>query len=167
MKNFLLAIALITFYSCSSSVNVGGGETGIVDVPGASKNQVYQKALQWLSYKFVSGKAVVDYKDPGTGRVIAKGTLIIPTAMGSRAEVHIVATIDCVAARSRISVETTDCASVAANGARYPCSGFYLPPSAFDEINSAPKNFIEDYRAYMGGTTAPAWDGKMPRKVTN
>lgn len=159
MKNIVFLLAFLV--GCASvPIGQATSASGTVDVRGASKKQIYQKALQWLTYKFVSGKAVVDYKDPDAGRIIAKGDLVIPMQVGSRAEVHVIATIDCVAGRSRIMVEATDCASVAPNGTRWPCTSMYVYPSSIEEIKASPVKFVEDFRDYMTGGSAPAWDGR-------
>lgn len=157
MKKIFICLFSFFVFGCGS-VQIAS-DTAIVELPRMSKSQIYQKAIQWITYKFVSGKSVIDYKDPNVGRVIAKGTLNITLPMGSRVEVFMVATIDCVNGKSKIIVEPQECAAVAPNGARYPCTSFYLTGVEKDVV-AKPKEFIEDYRNYMQGGKAPAWDGK-------
>ncbi len=72
----------------------------VIDLPGMTKKQIFEKARQWLTYRFVSGRAVLDYQAFNTGRLIAKGTLTIQQPMGSRVEVHVISTIDAVVGRT-------------------------------------------------------------------
>lgn len=45
----------------------------VVDVPGQSQKEIYDKTRQWFSQYFVSGESVVDYEDPETGTIIGNG----------------------------------------------------------------------------------------------
>ena len=151
--------AMLIFIAGCGTIQISG-DTKIIELPGMSKNQIYQKAMQWLTYKFVSGKAVIDYKDPASGRLIAKGTLAIAQPMGSHADVFMVATIDAINGKTKILVEPAECAAVAPNGARYPCNAMYITPAGLKEIKIKPEEFTEEYKLYMTGGRAPAWDGK-------
>ncbi len=159
MKNALYCGFLALAMGCASSQLAGPAEK-VIDLPGMTKRQIFEKARQWLTYRFVSGRAVLDYQDFNTGRLIAKGTLTIQQPMGSRVEVHVISTIDSVAGKTRITVDSTDCASVAPNGARYPCEGMFISPGAREEVLNLPEKFAGDYESYMKGGAAPAWDGK-------
>lgn len=152
---FFIAAA---FIGCGS-IQVAG-DTKIIELPGQGKAQIYQKAMQWITYKFVSGRSVIDYKDPAAGRIIAKGTLTMNEPMGGRVETFMVATIDCVAGKTKIQVEPADCAVYAPNGSRWPCSSAYMTGRAARDIKLKPSQFVEEYRAYMAGGRAPAWDGR-------
>jgi hypothetical protein len=157
MKMFFILFISIVTLGCGS-LQIASDST-IVELPGMSKSQIYQKSVQWITYRFVSGRAVIDYKNLSVGRVIAKGMVNIPLPMGSRVEVFMVATIDAVNGKSKIVVEPTECAAIAPNGARYPCTQFYTTGYEKD-ILAKPEEFIEDYKNYMTGGKAPAWDGK-------
>lgn len=142
-------------------------DTRVISVPGMSKSQIYQKAKQWLSYKFVFGKAVIDYQDRGTGRLIAKGEVTTIQPMGGKVDVFMVATIDCAPGKTRILVEPAECSVKAPNGAVWPCTAAYLSSGAREDMVLKPREFVEDYEAYMTGGRAPAWlrAAGLPRPV--
>lgn len=137
-------------------------KSNIIEVPKLSKNQIYQKSIQWITYKYVSGRAVIDYKDPGMGRIIAKGSSFINSIMGNSYYVNSIATIDAVNGKAKISIVPTDCKAIPARGGEMnvPCTGSYFLGSQLEEIQNIIDRLIADYSAYMTGGSAPAWDGK-------
>lgn len=45
----------------------------VINAPDKSQKEIYDKARQWFSHYFVSGKSVIDYEDPTTGVIIGNG----------------------------------------------------------------------------------------------
>jgi hypothetical protein len=154
MKKIMFSIVVLCI-GCASFEPIE--QSNIINLPGQSKQQIYQKAMQWITYKFVSGRAVMDYKDFNMGRIIAKGNSVLA---GTLVEVKLIATIDCVDGKSKIMVNSIDCAFVAPNGNRFPCTGSWVWPKDIENAKNQPKVFIDDYRVYMTSGKAPAWDGK-------
>jgi hypothetical protein len=154
----ILCILFFILIGCGS-IQISG-DSQIIELPGMSKNKIYHKAMQWITYKFVSGRAVMDYKDLVVGRIIAKGNLLISQPMGGYVEFFMMATIDCANGKSKINVEPAGCTAISPNGNRWPCSSGTMTMGALDELKIKPKEFIKDYREYMRVGKAPVWDGK-------
>jgi len=159
MRNLFICLLAFIILGCASA---DLKETSnIVELPGQSKQQIYQKSIQWITYKFVSGRAVIDYKDASVGRIIAKGSVYLDTAMGMAQSVYIVGTIDCVAGKAKITIQPQGCQVGSVRGSiDCPCHGMHLMPSALDLIPVKINGFMEDFKQYMKGGKAPAWDGK-------
>jgi hypothetical protein len=155
----ILVLAFVFAVGCAS-VSLTE-KSNIIDLPGQSKQQIYQKSIQWITYKFVSGKAVIDYKDASTGRIIAKGSVYLATDMGILESVYVVGTIDCVSGKSKITIEPKGCQAGSMRGnLDCPCDGMHLMPDALKLIPVKIDEFMADYKNYMSGGRAPAWDGK-------
>jgi hypothetical protein len=45
----------------------------VVNIPSLDQKVIYNKARQWFSQYFVSGKSVVDYENPEEGTIIGNG----------------------------------------------------------------------------------------------
>lgn len=58
---------------------------GVIDVPGMSKEGLYQNSRQWFVDYFKSSKDVIQNEDKDQGRIVGKGIILIPwkTMMGS------------------------------------------------------------------------------------
>lgn len=148
MKNFLFTILLTICVTCSYAQ--GGNEDRmtvkemlqamkemdaefntddngnvtlmqIVDVPNMTKDEIYQRALDYLTYNYMSGKDVVQTKDKEAGIVVGKGiypnvhrgTSILTTDFNT----HHILRVDCKDGRYRaiitlISYETTTTGTV-------------------------------------------------------
>lgn len=154
-KVILYLIALSIFVSCAT-VELSE-KNNIIDLPGMPKQQIYQKSMQWLTLRFVSGKSVIDYKDANMGRIIAKGTFFLAQFMNYAQYVNFIATIDSVNGRAKITINPSGCRS---NLLDCPCNGNYVMPSALEKINPTIDDFMADYKSYMTGGKSPAWDGK-------
>lgn len=80
MKNlFVIALFFSTFISYSQPALPIDPDTGmiiykeVVDVDSINKSQLYKNALSWITVKFKSAKDVIQFSDPGSGSIIAKG----------------------------------------------------------------------------------------------
>ena len=47
----------------------------IIEVPGQSKEKIFEKSKQWLALNFSSSKKVIEYENASEGKLIGKGTL--------------------------------------------------------------------------------------------
>src|SRR4030067_1232486 len=100
-KNILFLFAFI-FIGC---VTVDLTErSNIIDLPGQSKQQIYQKSVQWTTHEFASGRATIDYKNQEVGKINANGLIFLDTVAGSSRSVYMVIAIDCAAGKARINV---------------------------------------------------------------
>jgi len=159
MKKVLVCLIALTVFGCASADMTE--KSDVVNVPGMSKQQIFEKARQWITYKFVSGRAVIDYKDLTTGRIIAKGYVFLDSFMGSVMNAYLIATIDCVNGKAKLTLQPSGCQIVAPRGGMdCPCSGSYLSPGALEQIPIKIDDFRKDFSTYMSGGKAPAWDGR-------
>lgn len=79
MKSYsLAALTLITMMGCQTTGDYRPALpmefTEVVEIPGQSQEQIYNKTRQWFSQYFVSGESVVDYEDKSTGTIIGNGS---------------------------------------------------------------------------------------------
>ncbi|MBH8567888.1 DUF4468 domain-containing protein [Microvirga sp. STS02] len=49
---------------------------GVVEVPGATQNQLYDRALEWMAKTYQSANDVVQIKDKEQGKLLAKGGIL-------------------------------------------------------------------------------------------
>jgi hypothetical protein len=153
-----LTISIICSIIIAASTAANAVEkSNIVTLQGQSKNAIYQKAIQFVTYKFVSGKAVIDYQDPSIGRIIAKGNLYLGNIIVNKGYVSLIITIDCINGKSKISIQQTGCMF---NIYPQECTGSGMGglekkiPGTIDKL-------INDYSEYMTSSEeAAAWDGK-------
>jgi hypothetical protein len=158
-KIFILGFLII--FNCAT-ITVTSDKTEIVKLPGQSKQKIYQKSLQWITYTFVSGRAVTDYKDAAMGRIIAKGKILLGNVPFYTAYVYEVATIDCVNGKAKINITSVGCALEGPGGAAHgdcPCSDQYIG-GWVSELDNVGDKLISQYKTYMLKGGAPAWDGK-------
>lgn len=52
---------------------------GVVEVPGASKDQLFDRALEWMAKTYQSANDVVQIKDKEQGKLLAKGGILFFT----------------------------------------------------------------------------------------
>ncbi len=158
MKKLLLLVFGICIGCASADLTE---KSDVINLPGMSKQQIFEKSKQWITYKFASGRAVMDYKDLTTGRIIAKGYVSLDSMMGSMMNVYLIATIDSVNGKVKLTLQPQNCQIQAARGGmECPCTGAYISPNAIEQIPIKIDSFREDFKTYMTGGKAPAWDGK-------
>ncbi|MBF9141932.1 DUF4468 domain-containing protein [Hymenobacter properus] len=89
MKYILFALALLTTAPSVYAQKAGTTETApalpidpnthlmtytaVVEVPGATKDELYARALEWMAKTYQSANDVVQLKDKAAGEIIAKG----------------------------------------------------------------------------------------------
>lgn len=84
MKRILLFTILffavpILYFGCASSKPASQEEMKheyVKEYPNITKDQIFDRAMRWITQNFKSGKSVIDYQDKQVGTIIAKG--IIP-----------------------------------------------------------------------------------------
>ena len=76
----MLILALLMITSCASYMSKDELITreAIVDVPGATKDELYVKASSWMVDTFESAPDVVEYTDKEAGIIKGKYTIITP-----------------------------------------------------------------------------------------
>jgi Domain of unknown function (DUF4468) with TBP-like fold len=75
MKTFAVACLVLVMVGCASAPPgppVDPTYQTVIDAPGLTAAQVYNRALAWVSETFVSAKAVIDLADPSTGRIVCR-----------------------------------------------------------------------------------------------
>lgn len=80
-----MALSLIAISGCQSTPTTMYQPielTEVVDIPNQSQEEIYNKARQWFSQYFVSGKSVVDYEDKKEGVIIGNGIANNGSMMG-------------------------------------------------------------------------------------
>ncbi|GAB2927572.1 DUF4468 domain-containing protein [Rheinheimera gaetbuli] len=75
VNSIFCAALLFTLMGCGvSTVRYVPVEVAqVINVPGKNQQEIYDKARQWFSHYFVSGKSVIDYEDVNTGVIIGNG----------------------------------------------------------------------------------------------
>ena len=49
----------------------------IIDVPGQTKDILFEKSLKWMAQAFNSSSDVIQYKDKTNGEIIGKGSILV------------------------------------------------------------------------------------------
>jgi hypothetical protein len=70
---FVSVLSVIAGCQTTSTVYKPVEVTEVVNIPGQSQEEIYNKTRQWFSQYFVSGESVVDYEDPKAGTIIGNG----------------------------------------------------------------------------------------------
>ena len=78
----LLTVCLFLLTSCASPEVAPIKEVdivGVFDVPGISKEQIYEGSMCWISENVKSAKDVIQYSSKEGARIISKGNILYPT----------------------------------------------------------------------------------------
>lgn len=84
MKNFcslILLMLLITLIGCAGMQQVPASELEfqrVVEVPGFSKDKIYNATKIWIAENFRSAKAVIEHDDKEGGTLIGNGNIQYP-----------------------------------------------------------------------------------------
>ena len=103
--NILLVLGLALLLVSCATVKTSDvkGKTVIVEMPGASKDELFVKASTWMVEAFKSSKSVIQYSDKEAG--VIKGKYIISFMQGLLdAECESVITIECKDEKCRIVI---------------------------------------------------------------
>ena len=75
MKKALFGI-LILFIGCATATLEQRQVAEVIQFPDMTKDQIFDKSMTWIHTQFGSGKAVMEYQDKSTGKII--GNVCIP-----------------------------------------------------------------------------------------
>jgi len=78
----LITMITIAISGCAMKGHVPVPIADVRNAPNLSKEQIYNRARQWFSEYFVSGKSVVDYEDKATGTIIGNGVAENGSSLG-------------------------------------------------------------------------------------
>lgn len=104
----VLMTVSILFTGC---VTMGGGQatadmlvlTEIVEVPDASKDELFVRANSWMVDTFRSAESVIQYTDKEAGIVKGKYLLVLPIGIGEKMNVTSTVTIEVKDERAKIT----------------------------------------------------------------
>lgn len=158
MLKYVCIIALFLL-GCAGAMPVTVEELSyqkVLELPGQSKETIYEKSKQWIATNFKSAKAVIEYDSKTDGVIIGNGTIDRPAS-----EVHISGTHhitfllreDIKDNKARLTFDKPEVFSPAYYN---PVSRTTYPPSSspirkadvpgmrftFDEISENLKNYI-------------------------
>jgi len=71
-KSMLLCLISLFIISCVTAPAEKLQKQEVLDIPGMSKEQIFNKSNQWLAEKFGSANAIIQYKDLKEGKIIGK-----------------------------------------------------------------------------------------------
>ena len=72
-KTFAGIMVSVLFIGCATTAFKPITNEEVLSAPGMTRAQIFDKARQWFSTNFVSGKDVVDLSDKASGTIIGKG----------------------------------------------------------------------------------------------
>ncbi len=79
MKLFSILLSVLLLAGCATGPEYAiipesdRGYTAIIEVPDTSKEVLFNRASEWVAITYVSGKEVIQEKNPKTGRIIGRG----------------------------------------------------------------------------------------------
>lgn len=79
MKNIITLLSMLALFGCATApvkpieYVPDASLQQEIEVPGMNKNDIFNKSRQWYALTFKSSKQAIEYEDPTTGRIIAKG----------------------------------------------------------------------------------------------
>jgi hypothetical protein len=62
----------------------------VIEVSGATKEELFDKARMWFTVTYVDAKSVIEVEDKAEGKIIGKGSFLIPFSLADRAIQHVV-----------------------------------------------------------------------------
>ncbi len=77
-----LFILLVIILSCASIPPEQLQQQDIIAFEGMNKLEIYKNSLEWIASSFNSYKAVTEYTDPESGKIIGNFTIIRPFMLG-------------------------------------------------------------------------------------
>ncbi len=118
----------------------------VIDLPGMSRDQIYNKSNQWIAETFGSANAVIQYKDQKEGKIIGN---IISTSLKFMMTYSFNSTmsIDIKDGRARLSFQAHD-VSISSAGGVPTTRGIYGEAEA-EMARESYTSIIESYRSYL------------------
>lgn len=81
IRNAMMGLALVGLSGCAGMAQVDQSQLTfdrVVDVPGASKDKIYDGTRMWIAENFHSAKAVLEYENKEQGTLIGNGNIKYP-----------------------------------------------------------------------------------------
>ena len=81
MKRVICAVVVLMLSGCASAIPMNAKETNlqvVIETPGNSKDQIFEKSKQWIARNFRSAKSVIEYENKTEGKIIGNGVINIP-----------------------------------------------------------------------------------------
>jgi len=81
--NYIIVFAIYFFIGCAGmEARPAQDLEKIVEMPGFTKNQIFDQTKIYIAENFKSAKAVLEYENKETGTIIGNGIIKFPTAGG-------------------------------------------------------------------------------------
>ncbi|MFZ5368122.1 MAG: DUF4468 domain-containing protein [Spirochaetota bacterium] len=106
MKRIPQLLAIIILAGCASMQTVSPEKLiyqKIIEAPGMTQAQLYDKALQWMAYTFRSSKNVIQYQNQNEFKIIGKGYLDVNYSGLAAVPTYFTLTIETKDGRLRIT----------------------------------------------------------------
>lgn len=129
------------------------GHTVVIELPNETKETLFNRATEWVAIKYVSGKDVIQEKNPETGRIIGRGVTTIVVDSGGLMDAYdqysYSIIIDVKDNKARIQLGGYAHATYSTN----PTYAMHVLP-----LNESMKEIAADLEAYLktGGTGSMA-----------
>lgn len=81
IRNAMMGLVLIGLSGCAGLAQVDQSQLAfdrVVEVPGASKDKIYDGTRIWIAENFRSAKAVLEYENKESGTLIGNGNIKYP-----------------------------------------------------------------------------------------
>lgn len=158
MKKILLVLIVLTLTACGGPryAQVPPEQQGhktVIEISGVDKQTLFNRASEWIALKYVSGKDVIQQKNPETGRLIGRGVTTIEVdsggLMNTYAQYSYSLTVDVKDGKARIQMGDYAHATYGNN----PTYAMYIHP-----LNASMKEIASDLETYLrtGGTSSVA-----------
>ena len=150
----ILGLALLLVSCATVKTSDVKGKTVIVEIPGASKDELFVKASTWMVETFNSSKSVTQYSDKEAG--VIKGKYIISFTQGLLdAECESIITIECKDEKCRIII--SDPYGFMAIDGRYTNKVTSIMESEYEKIQASITNLCSSFETSMLKNNDTSW----------
>jgi len=108
MKKLIIAFLVVVLLGCASSPRIVSYEDRIIQKiieVEKPKDVLFSLSMDWIAKNFNSAKAVIEYQDMTTGRIVGKAVMPVKYGMGVPMNTHFTLTIEVKDNKVRASVE--------------------------------------------------------------
>jgi hypothetical protein len=81
MNRVIVAVMVLLMSGCASAMPMNARETNlqiVIETPGHSKEQIFEKSKQWIALNFRSAKSVIEYENKAEGKIMGNGSANVP-----------------------------------------------------------------------------------------
>lgn len=151
----ILFVLFISFIGCVSLVQVPQSERIYRKVYNVnlSKNEIYDKTLDWMAKTFVSSKKVIELKDKKRGKIIGNGSTKVHLGLG----VYVPATYTITIQIKNKKVRLTYNNFVAYTGEFHNRPEPIVYDGPINELKEKFKNLSDDYYKYLSYSQEETW----------